>query len=285
MINGLWINLIIWSGRNAALVICFLISFAGLAGPTEEPTTKVEVLRSPPFIGMQLTYLIYSVIDGQLYPPARFTINHTNFEDPSNETIKTVLSVTYHLGWIAGSEKGSVIENATSRHLIDVDVPAGRLLEALYGIYFNQSMANFTPWYIFPENISISSSFQAFNVTLHVVDEEIAFASRVGALDVWLAKSNRTEGSIDYDISLFYEKTSGILVAGKFWILWERYNHSYDEKFHLIETNAFIAKEVNEKVEQSVDISWTAIALIALIPFVLITLRFLRLRKLKGGLD
>ncbi|MFW9914736.1 MAG: hypothetical protein ACFFGZ_03910 [Candidatus Thorarchaeota archaeon] len=277
--------MIIWSGRNAALIICFLISLAGFAGPTEEPTTKVEILRSIPSVGMQLTYLIYSVIDGQLYPPARLTIRHSSFEDPNNETIKTVLSVTYHLGWIAGAENGSAIENATSRHLIDVEVPAGRLLEALYGIYFNQSMANFTPWYIFPENISIGSSFKAFNVTFYVVDEEAAFASRVGTLDVWMTEFNRTEGSIDYEISLFYEKISGILVAGKFRILWERYNHSYDEKFHLIETNAFIAKEVNERVEHSIDISWTAIALIALIPFALIAFRFLRLRKLKGGLD
>ncbi|MHA2271658.1 MAG: hypothetical protein ACXACI_07335 [Candidatus Hodarchaeales archaeon] len=277
--------MIIWSGRNAALIICFLISFAGLAGPAEEPKTKVEVLRCIPSIGMQLTYLMYTIIDGQLYPPARLTISHTNFENPSNETIKTALSVTYHLGWIAGSENGSVVENATSRHLIDVEVPPGGLLEILYGIYFNQSMPNFTPWYIFPENVSIGSSFQAFNVTLYVVDEEASFTSRVGALDVWLAKSSRTEGSIDYNISLFYEKISGILVGGKFWILWEQYDRNYNETFHLIETNAFIAKESNVKVEQSVDISWTLIALIALIPFVLITFRFLRLRKLKGGLD
>lgn len=234
---------------------------------------------------MHLIYLMYSIIDDQLFPPARLTINHTNYEDPSNESIKTVLSVTYHLGWIAGSENGSVVENTTSRHLIEVEVPPDGLLELLYGIYFNQSMPNFTPWYIFPENISIGSSIQAFNVTLHIVDEEIAFTSRVGVFDVWLAKSNRTKGSIDYDISLFYEKISGILVGGKFWILWEKYERSYNETFHLIETNAFFAKEVNEKVEQSIDISWTAIALIALIPFVLILFRLTRLRKLKGGLE
>ncbi|MFQ5977152.1 MAG: hypothetical protein ACE5OZ_03345 [Candidatus Heimdallarchaeota archaeon] len=262
-----------------------LILLLALTDPVEKTQAEVELRRDIPSVGMYMKYFMYTSIDGVPFPPAKLVITYERFGDPGNETIVTTLLVSYYLGWIAGSENGTIIENVTSRLLTKVEVPSNGLLEILYGIYFNQSLPNFTPWWIQTSNISLGSPIRGFNITLQVISEELDVAGRIGTFDIWRAKSTRTNSTIPYDITLLYEKTSGILVAGNLWIFWERNDRSYNETIHLAETNAFNAEEGNEKIKEVIDRSWIAIVLFALVPLALVIFRFSRLRRLEGGLD
>lgn len=274
-----------WPDRTILAATWLLILLLGLTNPVEKTQAEVELRRDIPSIGMYMKYFMYTSIDGVPFPPAKLVITYERFEDPSNEIIVTTLLVSYYLGWIAGSENGTIIENVTSRLLTRVEVPPNGLLEILYGIYFDQSMPNFTPWWIQAKNVSLGSSIRAFNITLQVISEETDVAGRIGTIDIWRAKSTRTNSTIPYEITLLYEKTSGILVAGNLWIFWERNDRSYNETFHLAETNAFNAEEGNEKIKKAIDRSWIVIVLFALMPLVLVIFRFSRLRRLEGGLD
>ncbi|MFX1511334.1 MAG: hypothetical protein ACFFCQ_01990 [Promethearchaeota archaeon] len=230
-----------------------------------------------PFEGMIVKYNLTGSRNALPLPPAKFWAIWT---EPFNDSLITSrVEVIPDISLLGQKENGTVTENVTSR-LMEAHV-SGDFLSALYEDYFSPDVPNYSPFWIFPNEFSIGGQILVWNFTFSVESSQFIELDEYGELEVWKLTHFQTNStSADHDLSLLYEKQTGLLLAARLWVKWIKEEVEYDVQFQLVETNVKLPSS------SSVGINLLYLPLIGLfgiVGFIMIFQSF-RSRKLHGGI-
>ena len=277
--------------KNYLLFICF---FVLLLPVQSNLASKREEQQLIPFIGMVLEYqfdVTSTEKRGESTVIIPMLVNWTIYYELYNESnpeifISNLILEVSVLSMIPlEKEIGFIVENITSRRVLQVNVADTILLSQLYSTYYSPDAPNYTPFYINTTNIEIGQDIGIYNYTMTVISQErIPVVLRdidLGYKDAFLVEFYQESTYVDHFITLLYDLETGVLLAGRLLTTWhwgDYYVNEIDAKLFIKRTNA-----LTEKIF-AVDINNIFILITASFPLIALIIKILKMKEVQGGL-
>jgi len=233
--------------------------------------------------------------------PANMTIQYQDFLD--NSTINSTMTVSSFILtlYYNGSETGVIWENISSREVKNIILEQANLLNVFYQVYNNESVTNYTPFWIFKKNWTLGEKIGAFSYELEISNITNVYSDYIGQRTVIFASVSRYQEKIRDDALMVYDFNTGLLIQGEI-ISWNSLYFNppvvYTTRLELVRSNYdFSAPRDQSTAVTTTDLIITPIFITitrgttlymifaVLIPVAITAINFSRIKKIRGGIE
>ncbi len=242
--------------------------------------------RLIPFIGMTVNYRLNVYTEGLILPiTVKWNVTWEQYNSTTPDIFisnLTVQSTYFTVFGLVDRESAIIVENITSRQVLEVDITNTTFLQVLYDLYYSFEQPNYTPFYINTTGLKIDDHINIYNFNMTVITTDRVIVTDYGYRDVWVIKVNVTDlENVEHFISLIYDNSTGVLVGGRLYTRW-----FWDDGSEQIWWVEIICKYTNALTRHLITIRTNEllIIIVSCIPVFPLLVRILRIKEIEGGL-